>query len=236
MTGFKLETLASSFKGDVLSDELVGEPNYATRAIGKIYEPTKTIMHGVAYLGPGKPLGYGRLKVSLQKLEEFENIPIAERGLGAMCGGYIAVEEVLSSGPEDEKTAEDVQAWGVIDKSKAKFSCGFYSSPALRNFYSVIICFDRTNVAAVSGFWRNGKAMIGPDINCDITDWGLNIKCKSDTGNFGIALAKDNLFEIPLQEGRCLVLKLIRIECHVLSIFVRTDRLWHTHTNRVASG
>lgn len=183
MTGFKREKFDNTSREKVLPDGITGRLN----------ETTKTIMHGVAFVGSGRPLGYAYLKVSLQKMEDFESMPLSERGLGAVSGGFISSTTVTPAGLLSTGHFTNEQEWGTIDTSKARYLCGFYNSQ-LTKYNRVMVCFDTCKVAPVSGFWRNGKVMLGPNIQCDKTDWGVNLKSNPNTGSYAIALEKGKLW------------------------------------------
>lgn len=196
ITGFKREKFDFAPEEDTQREgKGSGEPGVTTEITGQLSEEIETFMHGVAFVGHDKPPGYARLNVSLQKMEDFENTPVAERGLGAVSGGFITTTTILHTGRQDTKTAVNDQEWGVVDSSKALSLCGFYNS-TLTKYYVVKVCFDKTDVASVSGFWRNGKAIIGRNIDCDRTDWGVNFKSKTDIGSHAISLVKGKLFSM----------------------------------------
>lgn len=69
---------------------------------------------------------------------------------------------------------------------------GFYEAEDAR-YIRVMVCFDRTNVAPVSGFWSNDKVLIGPDIKCDKTDWGVNLKNVLEPTTFSLVPEKGKL-------------------------------------------
>lgn len=170
--------------------------------IGKVDKTTKTIMHGVCFVASDKPLRYAYLKVSLQKMEAFENIPIAERGLGAVSGGFVWSANATNKGKDITGAYTNEQEWGVIDASKAHHLCGFYN-PELTKYYRVMVCFDKFNVAPVSGFWRNENVLVGPNTKCEKKAWGKNFKSFPDTGSYAIALEKGKLYIRSLRGCRC---------------------------------
>lgn len=194
ITGFKREKFDTAPE-DNLRDKIGDESAVTTEITGQLSETTDTFMHGVAFVGHDKPPGYARLKVSLQKMGDFENTPIAARGLGAVSGGFITTTTILHTGRQDTKTAVNDQEWGVVDASKALSLCGFYNA-TLTKYHVVKVCFHRTDVASVSCFWRNGKAIIGPNIDCDKTDWGIKFKSKTDIGSHAISLVKGKLYGV----------------------------------------
>lgn len=169
VTGIQRETFDRANKEKILPDAVTGRLNGTT----------ETIMHGATWVGKFKSIGYAYLKVSLKKMEDFDNLPLAERGLGAVCGGY-----VLSSNNESSEPFKTEQKWGVVDASKSIYLCGFYGKG--KRYNRVMVCFDRTNAAPVSGFWRNGRAIVGPNIQCDKTDWGRDLA----SGSHAVALEK----------------------------------------------
>lgn len=127
-------------------------------------------MHGETWVEEAKCIGYAYLKISWQKMEDFENTPLAERGLGAVSGGFVLPSNSTSSEPFKKK-----QEWGLIDASKTYRVSDFYSCNEFR-YNRVMVCFDRTNVTPISAFWRNGEVIAGPDVGGDKTDWGYNIR------------------------------------------------------------
>lgn len=169
ITGIKLETFDRKGKDKLLPDAVTG----------RLHKATNTIMQGGTWVDEAHSIGYAYLKVSLQKMEDFDSLPLAERGLGAVSGGYI-----LSSNDTWSEPVKTEQKWGVVDSSKAIFVCGFYSKG--KRYSRVMVCFDRANAAPVSGFWRNGKVLVGPNIQCDQTDWGRDLH----SGSHAIALEK----------------------------------------------
>lgn len=173
ITGFKVETFDDkSATTNILQDRL----------IGKLEGTWRTIMHGDSWVDEDHSIGYAHLKVALQNMEDFDEVPLDERGLGAVSGGYIMSTNNTSSEPFKIE-----QKWGVIDTSTAIYLRGFYRND---NKYSrVMVCFDRTKIAPVSGFWRDGKVMVGPNIQCDKTDWGSDL----ESGSYAIALTKGKL-------------------------------------------
>lgn len=179
ITGFKREKFDMESKQKVLPDGVTG----------RLGGSTKTIMHGVAFVGNDKPLGYAYLKASLQKIEDFESTPIGERGVGALCGGFISSTNVTTAGLLCSEQFTNEQEWGDVDTSNARYLCGFYNAK-LTKYNRVMACFDRVNAAPISGFWRNGKAVVGPNSPCEKTDWAINLKSKPDDGNYGIVLEK----------------------------------------------
>lgn len=169
ITGIKRETFDRAGKDKVLPDVITG----------RLHRATNTIMQGRTWVDETQSIGYAYLKVSLQKMEDFDSLPLGERGLGAVSGGYI-----LSSNNTCSEPFRIEQKWGVVDTSKAIHVCGFYSKG--KRYSRVMVCFDPANAAPVSGFWRNGKVLVGPNIQCHKTDWGRDLH----SGSHAIALEK----------------------------------------------
>lgn len=231
ITGIQNTTCDGTGDGrHVMSDDITG----------RLDADTETIMHGESWVDEFEFVGYAYLNVSLQRMEDFEKMPTAERGLGAVSGGFISWSDSTCSRPF---TTE--QEWGVIDKSKARCVGVFYSisgvgtSLSLRtgDCYSgerlnrVMVCFDRTNAAPVSGFWRNKEVLLGPNIQCDKTNWGRNFKSDTDTGNYMIALEKGELwlgcvFAPLFRLGKVQILRIL--EPNGRSLLVRKCFVVHT--------
>lgn len=179
ITGFKVETFASSASKEKIVPD---------RVIGRLNETAETIMHGEISLRKSQRLEYAYIKASLLKMEDFESTPLAERGLGAVSGGFIVLYHISL-----KPNVTIVQEWGVVCAAKKPLVCGFYSADSTK-FNLVMVCFDRGTVAAVSGFWRNGKVLIGPDIKCDKTEWGVNFRSHPDTGSYALVLEQGELW------------------------------------------
>lgn len=191
--GFKIETFDSA------SLETKVQPD---RDIGQLNGIVQTIMNGSTWVDDNKSIGHAYLKVSLQEMGEFEKLPLAERGLGAVSGGYI-----LSSNTTSSEPLKTEQTWGVVDASTAILVCGFYGHGD--RYIRIMACFDRTNVAPISGFWRDGKVMVGRNLECNQVHWGRNLKY----GSYAVALERGKLWII-------VWLPLIVLEVYFESFFV----------------
>ena len=158
ITGFKIETFDSSVScvNTVPPDRIVGRPT----------DTTKTIMRGgTNFRDDGNPERYTYLHGYFERMEDYDNLPLAERGLGAVSGGFIS----RASTPFTWKGTHE-QEWGAIDGPETQILCLLYHS-TFRTFNDIIVCFDRTNVAPISGCWLDARSMTGLNSNSDITDW-----------------------------------------------------------------
>lgn len=176
ITGLKWATFDQP-RADQVTGRLNGEP----QAIMHAFTPLKNNARGYAYLS-----------ASLQKVEEFEKIALDERGRGAVSGGYVTAMTITSAGRLARGTTVNEQEWGTVNTSGGTCVGGFYEAEDAR-YIRVMVCFDRTNVAPVSGFWSNDKVLIGPDIKCDKTDWGVNLKNVLEPTTFSLVPEKGKL-------------------------------------------
>lgn len=211
ITGIKFETFDDKKRGSLLSEEIIGRLNQTSETI--MHGETSVDIHGETSGGDFTIPGYAYLHVSLQGMEDFKNMTLAERGLGAASGGFISSSNSTCSSPFITE-----QQWGVIDTSKAQCVGVFYST--YNRYCRVMVCFDRTNVAAVSGFWRNETVLIGPNTWRDKTDWGRNVRSDPDTGHYGITLEEG---KSRLVEMRCLCLFWGRSFCEFSNLKTRAS-------------
>lgn len=161
------------------------------RVTGRLSGEPQTIMHAFRPLR-NESSGYAYISASLQKMEEFEKIPLAERGRGAVSGGYVTAMNITSAGRLPRGTKSNEQEWGTVDTSGGVCVGLFYEAEGAR-WILVMVCFDRTNVAPVSGFWSNDKVLTGPDIKCNKTDWGVNLKSVLGSATFSLVLERGKL-------------------------------------------
>lgn len=174
--GFKVETFESA------SLETKVQPD---RVIGQLNGIVQTIIDGRTWVDDHKSNGHACVKVSLQEMGDFEKLPLAERGLGAVSGGY-----VLSSNTNSSEPFKTEQKWGVVDTATAILVCAFYGYGD--RYIRIMACFDHTNVAPISGFWRDGKVMVGPKLECNQVHWGRNLT----SGSYAVALEIGKLWII----------------------------------------
>ena len=177
ITGFKTETWDRTSTKKVAPDSIIGSYIEASGTL---------IMHGYTYItAEGDYYGYGRVHASLQRLEEYENLPHADRGKGGVTGGFVYTKDRCSKLPYGQG-----QEWGAVDMSSAVKVAMFYS-PGHTNVYYVMACFATTQVAPVSGFWRNGSRMVGSNVACAKHSWGHNIHSWPEgKADYGISLPK----------------------------------------------
>lgn len=179
IAGFRVETFDSSAssKKKVLPDKV----------IGRYTQTTQTIMHGGTAFYKGKPQKYAYLSVYLLEMEDYESIPLAERGLGAVSGGCISSDSSPFTGLYTRE-----QQWGAFDMPAGLTLCTLYHS-TFETYNGITVFFDKTNVAPISGCWLDGPCLTGPDTHSDRTDWGLDSTSSHTDGNVAPFLEKGEL-------------------------------------------
>lgn len=181
ITGFKIET----FDSRATRNKAVS----TVKMIGRSTETTQIIMHGgTKFLDKGKPLGYAYVHGYFENMQDYDKLPLAERGLGAVSGGCI----LRANAPCTRKYTHE-QEWGAISEPETSIVCTFYDS-TLKTYKDIVACFDNTNVAPISGDWLTGQPVTGPSTHSDRTDWMVSFTSNPNAGNPPFHLEKGELW------------------------------------------